>query len=316
MLIFFFLRWAKKSQEMDNCIGISLPFNVIMRNHHTCFQKYIFWDKWMQNNDGLTNAFRQELTADAVVAVVLWDHPVIMVLCLSHRQTVATFFITVIYILMFKKTPKRFVCKLSCDGVFVLFVLLISMNFSDASQILTCTSWIFGLHGSRLFATAVLVKLNSLVGKQIATFWHLAAWWWWSLELWCGTEFSFPLLVLSCVKLRPRRDTIKQKSTQCYSRQQSLDFPPLFLSSSDSLHILSACLGNKEFVLLSAVSFRHISSRQPGFSRAGVAEREPRLQLLSLWAAEVVWLLIAVCQRDLGSQSKWPISKDEPKLIC
>lgn len=37
---------------------------------------------------------------------------------------------------------------------------------------------------------------------------------------------------------------------------------------------------------------------------------------LSLWAAEVVWLLIAVCQRDLGSQSKWPISKDEPKLIC
>lgn len=89
----------------------------------------------------------------------------------------------------------------------------------------------------------------------------------------------------------------------------------LFLSSIASL-FLTVRPTNKEFCFLRAVSFPPASSPQPGLSSAGVAEQEPRLRLLSLWAAEVVWLLIAVCQRDLGSQSKWPISKDEPKLIC
>lgn len=91
----------------------------------------------------------------------------------------------------------------------------------------------------------------------------------------------------------------------------------LVLSSSDSPHIPSVCF-HEQRICFSCLPHHSLTlplgsrgSAQPaGQSRSLVSG------FLSLWAAEVVWLLIAVCQRDLGSQSKWPISKDEPKLIC
>lgn len=91
----------------------------------------------------------------------------------------------------------------------------------------------------------------------------------------------------------------------------------LILSSSDSPHIPSVCFHEQRICFSCAPPHSltlPLGSR--GSAQPAWQSRSLLSGFLSLWAAEVVWLLIAVCQRDLGSQSKWPISKDEPKLIC